>query len=106
MRRATSWITVAAMSLALLTGTLLFSAGYANAATCTPYPAGCTAPANPTDPMSMVTHLPQSPAAVPTTSSSSLPFTGADVAGTVVVGLILIGAGVVLVGTTRRRHAI
>lgn len=46
--------------------------------------------------------------ASPTTSTSSnsgLAFTGADVAGTVTVGVILIGGGVAAVRFSRRRHA-
>jgi LPXTG-motif cell wall-anchored protein len=38
------------------------------------------------------------------TTSQSLPFTGADVVGTVVLGVALIGGGALLVRISRRRH--
>lgn len=40
----------------------------------------------------------------PFTSSSSLAFTGADIAGTVVLGGVLIGGGLVFVRVSRRRR--
>lgn len=49
------------------------------------------------------------PTANPTTTSASsgtgsLAFTGADIAGTITIGAVLIGGGIVAVGASRRRR--
>jgi hypothetical protein len=105
VRRVKSLLSIATLGLALTVGSLFFTPGSA-AAACSAYPAGCSTPT--------VTAAPSTPASFPTASAavaspakpSSLAFTGADVAGTVIIGLALIAAGVVVVTFTRRRRTV
>jgi len=91
------------MSLTLAVGALFFSAGAANAGTCTAYPSGCSTPAVTIAPSTPKPYT--DPVAVASTSSGSLAFTGTDVVGTLVAGVVLIGAGAVVVGASRRRRS-
>ena len=107
VRHVKSLLSIAVVGLALTVGSLFFTAGSA-AAACNAYPAGCSTPT--------VTAQPSTPASYPAAQTaqaavpsdgpktSSLAFTGADVAGTVIIGLALIAAGVVVVTFTRRRR--
>lgn len=93
----------AAIMLTLgLTGALLFG-GLATASATPSQDNGCypscptTTPS--TDPGTVT------PQASGTTSTGELAFTGADIAGFVVIGLLLVGGGVLLVGATRHRRS-
>lgn len=101
------------LAAGLLIGSVALGATSAGAS-CQPYTSDCTTVANTQTASTPATTDPQSrassplpapaPAATATTASGGLAFTGADVAATVVVGLALIGAGVVVVLISRRRR--
>jgi hypothetical protein len=110
MRQLTAWFSVAMMSLMLFVGTLLFGASQAGATTCVAYPSGCTSavttiPTQAVTPLPAVAATPDGGGSVAAASSGTLPFTGADVAGTVVGGAVLIAVGTGLVVATRRRRS-
>jgi hypothetical protein len=90
-------------------GTLAATASAAPAiATATCYPTCTTTPTIDGSTNPLTSQAPSGPAtpATPTSATGSLAFTGADIAGTVVIAFVVLGAGLLLVRVSRRRRSV
>jgi hypothetical protein len=91
----------AALGTVVCTATMLLGSVAAHAQQVDPYGGGRTTPSDP----GTTTRVESETAAPASHSSSSLPFTGGDVAGLAAIGAAAVGAGVVASRARRRRTA-